>query len=164
VKDKGFTFVEILMVVAIMSVLLMAGAKFFENTAKSWRKNYAQVEIQQGARIAMDEMTQYVRQAQAATVVVYTGATPANSKITFTMVKDTGTFNVGYYLNGTTLWRQLNGVESTVTANVQQIYFAKSNPATIPPDEDPRCIYIKLVLAKNEQMVTLESYTHLKNE
>jgi len=78
------------------------------------------------------------------------------------MVKDTGTFNVSYYLNGTTLWRQLNGVESTVTDNIQEIYFAKSNPATIPPDEDPRCIYIKLVLSKNDQKVTLESYTHLK--
>ena len=163
-NDKGFTFVEILVVIAIMAVLLVAGGKFFENTAKSWRKNYSQVEIQQGARVAMDEMIQYIRQAQATTVVVYTGATPANSKITFTMVKDTGTFNVGYYLNGTTLWRQLNGVESTVTPNVKEIFFAKRNPATIPPDEDPRCIYIKLVLEKNEQMVTLESYTHLKNE
>ncbi len=163
-KDKGFTLTEIMMVVMIMGVLVIAGARFFENTAKSWKKNYSQVEVQQGARVAMDEMTQYIRQAQASTVVVYTGATPANSKISFTMVKDTGTFNVSYYLNGTTLWRQLNGVESTVTANLNQIYFAKSNPATIPPDEDPRCIYIKLVLAKNEQMVTLESYTHLKNE
>jgi len=80
VKDKGYTFIEIMMVVAIMSILLVAGSRFFEHTAKSWRQNYAQVEIQQGARVAMDEMTQYIRQAQASTVVVYTGATQLIAK------------------------------------------------------------------------------------
>lgn len=162
---KGITLVELLIAVTIMLLFVAGGARFFENSAKNWRSNYARIEIQQQARVAMDEMTKNVRQASAATVVVYITAVPPNSKISFTVTKDSGTSNWVYYLNNGTLSRQLNNVGSeAIAGNIKELYFAKRNEATVPPDEDPRSIYIKLVLEKSGQTVTLESYTHLKNE
>lgn len=163
-ERDGFTLVEVMIAVAILLVFVIGGARFFENSFKNWHANYAQLEIQQAGRIAMDEMTTNVRQASAATVTIDLLAIPANSKITFQVIKDTGTRTVTYSLVQAKLRMELNTVETVTVANVQELYFAKRNPATVFPDEDPRCIYIRLILEKDKQQVTLESYTHLKNE
>jgi hypothetical protein len=150
--------------VAIMLLLVAGGAKFFENSVKSWQANYAMMEIQQNARIAMDEMTKNIRGASAAAVIIDVAAVPASSAIAFQVTKDTGTNTHLYYLSNNILMRQFNGVASDIIPNVTELFFAKRNSATIPPAEDPRCIYIRLVVEKNRQKVTLESYTHLRNE
>lgn len=161
---KGVTLVEIVIAVAIMLLFVAMGGKFFENSIKSWQTNYARMEIQQNARVAMDEMTKTVLGASAATVVIDLAAIPASSKITFQVTKDTGVNTQIYYLSNGTLIRQLNGVTTDVIANVTELFFAKWNSTTIPPNEDLRSIYIKLVVEKNGQKITLESYTHLRNE
>lgn len=160
----GFTLVEVLVAVAILLLFVAGGTKFFEHTTRSWQENYARLEIQQSARIAMDEMTNNIRQASAATVVIDALAVPANSRISFQVIKDTGTRAITYYLDQEKLHVEMNTMESTSFTNVQELYFAKRNPATVPPDEDPRSIYIRLILKKHNQTITMESYTHLKNE
>lgn len=161
---NGFTLIEIVIAVAIMMLFVAMGGKFFENSIKSWQANYAKMEIQQNARIAMDEMTKTVLGASAATVIIDLAAVPASSKITFQVTKDTGINTHLYYLSNGTLIRQLNGVATDVISDVTELFFAKWNSTTIPPNEDPRSIYIKLVAEKKGQKITLESYTHLRNE
>lgn len=163
-ERAGFTLVEVMIAVTILLVFIIGGARFFENSFKNWQANYAQLEIQQSGRIAMDGMTTNVRQASAATVIIDPLAVPANSKITFQVMKDTGTRTITYSLAQEKMRMELNSVETITIDNVQELYFAKRNPATVFPDEDQRCIYIRLILKKNKQQVTLESYTHLKNE
>jgi len=115
------------------------------------------MEIQQNARIAMDEMTKTVLGASAATVVIDLSAVPASSKITFQATKDTGINTHIYYLSNGTMVRQLNNVTSDVIPNVTELFFAKRNSTTIPPAEDPRSIYIKLVAEKKGQKITLKA-------
>lgn len=161
---KGFTLLEMVIAVAIMLLFLALGGKFFENSIKSWQTNYAMLEIQQNARLAMDEMTRTVLGASAATVVIDLAAVPASSKITLQVTKDAGINTHIYSLSDGKLMRQLNGVATDVISNVTELFFAKRNSTTIPPNEDLRSIYIKLVVEKNRQKITLESYTHLRNE
>ena len=163
-KHNGFTLLEIMIAVAIMLLFVAGGAKFFENSVKSWQANYAKLEIQQNARIAMDEMTKNIMGASAAAVVIDVAAVPASSAIIFQVTKDSGTSTHLYYLSEHTLIRQFNNASSEVIPNVTELFFAKRNSTTIPPAEDPRCIYIKLVVEKGGQKVTLENYTHLRNE
>jgi hypothetical protein len=150
--------------VTIMLLFVVSGAKFFENSVKSWQTNYTKMELQQNARIAMDEMTKNLMGASAAAVVIDVAAVPASSAIIFQVTKDAGTSTHIYYLASNVLIRQFNNIASEMIPNVTELFFAKRNSSTIPPDEDPRCIYIKLVVEKSGQKVTLESYTHLRNE
>jgi prepilin-type N-terminal cleavage/methylation domain-containing protein len=161
---KGFTLLETMIAVTIMLLFVVGGARFFENSVKSWQANYAKLEIQQNARIAMDEMTKTIRGASAAAVVIDVAAVPASSAIIFQVTKDTGTTTHLYYLSSDKLIRQLGNVSTEVIPDVTELFFAKRNSTTIPPAEDPMCIYIKLVVEKGRQKVTLESYTHLRNE
>lgn len=163
-NHKGFTLLEIMIAVTIMLLFVVGGARFFENSVKSWQTNYAMLAIQQNARIAMDEMTKNIMGASAAAVVIDVAAVPASSAIIFQVTKDSGTATQAYYLNDNTLMRQFNSAVTEVIPNVTELFFAKRNSTTIPPAEDPRSIYIKLVVEKSGQKVTLESYTHLRNE
>lgn len=163
-NHKGFTLLETMIAVTIMLLFVVGGARFFENTVKSWQTNYTKMEIQQNARIAMDEMAKNLLGASAATVVINAAAVPANSDIMFQVTKDTGTTTHVFYLSNNTLIREFNSIATEVIPHVTELFFAKRNSSTIPPDEDPRCIYIKLVVEKNNQKVTLENYIHLRNE
>ncbi|MDD5491208.1 MAG: prepilin-type N-terminal cleavage/methylation domain-containing protein [bacterium] len=163
-NHKGFTLLETMIAVAIMLLFVVGGARFFENSVKSWQTNYAKLEIQQNARIAMDEMTKNIMGASAAAVVIDVATVPPSSAIIFQVTKDSGTSTHLYYLSDNILMRQFNNVASEVIPNVTELFFAKRNSTTIPPAEDPRCIYIKLVVEKSGQKVTLENYTHLRNE
>lgn len=163
-NHKGFTLLETMIAVTIMLLFVVGGARFFENSVKSWQANYAKMEIQQNARIAMDEITKNLMGASAAALVIDVAAVPASSAIIFQVSKDAGTNTHVYYLSNNTLVRQLNNIATDVIPNVTELFFAKRNSATIPPDEDPRCIYTKLVVERSGQKVTLESYTHLRNE
>lgn len=163
-NHKGFTLLETMIALAIMLLFVVGGARFFENSAKSWQSNYVKLEIQQNARIAMDEMTKNIMGASATAVVIDVAAVPASSAIIFQVTKDTGTTTHIYYLSNNTLMRQFNSVVNEMIPDVTELFFAKRNSTTIPPAEDPRCIYIKLVVEKKGQTVTLESYTHLRNE
>jgi prepilin-type N-terminal cleavage/methylation domain-containing protein len=164
VNHKGFTLLETMIAVTIMLIFVVGGARFFENSVKSWQANYAKLEIQQNARIGMDEMNKNIMGASAAAVVIDVAAVPASSAIIFQVTKDSGTTTHLYYLSNNKLMRQFNNVVTEVIPNVTGLFFAKRNSTTIPPAEDPRCIYIKLVVEKNRQKVTLENYTHLRNE
>lgn len=161
---QGFTLIEMMIAVTIMLLFVAMGGRFFENSVKSWQTNYARLEIQQNARIAMDEMTRTILGASAATVVIDLAAIPASSKITFQVTKDAGVNTHIYYLNNGQLKRQLNGIDTDMISNVTELFFAKWNSTTIPPNEDLSSIYIKLVVEKNRQKITLESYSHLRNE
>ncbi|MDD5260106.1 MAG: prepilin-type N-terminal cleavage/methylation domain-containing protein [bacterium] len=161
--QKGFTLLETMIAAAIMLLLVASSAKIFETTVKTWQANYIKMQLQQNARIAMDEITKNLLGASAATVVIDPAALPLNSKITFQVIKDTGVSAHVYYLSGTTLVRQLNNVISDLIPDVTDLDFTKENEL-YPGVEDFRCIHTKLVVERKTQKITLEGYTHLRNE
>jgi type IV pilus assembly protein PilW len=59
----GFTMIEILMVLAIMSIAFGTIYKSFEQLNRSYTKENVKAGIQQGARIAVDFMVQDIRMA-----------------------------------------------------------------------------------------------------
>ena len=170
----GFTLVEICIVVAIMGMIIAGGAVFFIKIYDLWLKNSDQIEIQQQARISMDEMSKYIRQASSPTITLsdttdsvlisqYNGSEPASSLIRFHLIDWT---TIQYYQKEGKLFRSRanpgeTSLETEITANLKEIYFIKKNPQGVVDDY---CINIStFTLEKGDKTVTLRGYIHLKN-
>ncbi len=166
--SKGFTLVEICIAIAILGIFIAGGAVFFTKIYSLWLDNADQIEIQQNARIAMDEMSKYIRQASSPTVtnsvfIDNYGTEPASSRIRFHLIDWT---TIQYYQRDGKLYRSRNNpgesaLETEVTDNLGEIYFVKENPQGAADDY---CVKIStLTLEKDNQSVTLRGYIHLKN-
>lgn len=167
--SRGFTLIEICIAVAILGIVIAGGAVFFTKIYSLWLDNADQIEIQQNARIAMDEMSKYIRQASSPTVTNsvfidrYDGTESVSSLIRFHLIDWT---TIQYYQRDGKLYRSRANpgeaaLETEVSDNLDEVYFAKENPQGAADDY---CIHVStLTLEKDNQSVTLRGYIHLKN-
>lgn len=116
-KLKGFTLVEILVAVFLGTIIVMAGYSVFNMSYKSYKKNYANTELNQNARIALERMSREIRQARDITTTLPENAIDALSAIQFQDghgIVQTGVptncdfLYITFSLSGNDLHRQLN--------------------------------------------------------
>jgi len=122
-KQKGFTLIEMMIVVALLAVLGYGIVTFFRNTFRVWWQTSQQIDAQQKARVAMDEMTRFIRQAKPVTeiVVSYGGGEDPNTWIIFTHIDGR---KIQYYKSGDSLKRVVDGVTTDlVPEDLASIYF-----------------------------------------
>ena len=88
-SNRGVTITELMVAVGVLGIIAAVSAVMFTRGFRSWRQNYAQMEVQGDARKALDLIERNLRQASASTVVISqeTGQ-PVYSKISFTTVKN----------------------------------------------------------------------------
>jgi len=122
-KQKGFTLIELMVVVALLGILGYGIVKFFTGTFRVWWQASQQIDAQQKARAAMDEMTKFIRQASPVTGIAVSqqAGEDLNTMITFTHI-DRRQFQ--YYQSGDSLKRVVNGNNSDIIPeNLASIYF-----------------------------------------
>lgn len=112
-KQKGFTLIEMMIVVALLGILGYGVVTFFTNTFRTWWQTSQQIDAQQKARVAMDEMTRFIRQARPVVniVVGQQAGEPANTMITFPHIDGR---QISYYQSGDSLKRVVNGTTTDV--------------------------------------------------
>ena len=166
---KGFTLVEICVAIAIMGIITVGAAKFFTQMYDLWMNNSTQTDLEQNARIAMDEMTRYIRQASSPTVtnsVVidrYDAGEPTTSLIRFHLL-DSST--IQYYQRSNALYRNWTNpsgasLENKMTDNLADLHFIKENAQGAADDYS---IHIATItLQKGNQSVSLRGYVRIKN-
>jgi prepilin-type N-terminal cleavage/methylation domain-containing protein len=166
---SGFTLIEICVVLVILGIIIVGAANFFTRMYDLWLDNSSQTDIEQNARIAMDEMTKYIRQASSPavtnSVVIdrYDAGEPNTSLIRFHLL-DSST--IQYYQHNNRLYRNWqrpggSAVEAKMTDNLTDLHFIKENAQGIADDYS---IHIAtLTLQKGSQTVTLRGYVHIKN-
>jgi len=122
-KQKGFTLIELAIVIALMAILGYGIMKFFTNTYRTWWQSSQQIDAQQKARAAMDEMTRFIRQARPVTGITVSqqGGEDPNTWIIFTHIDGR---QIQYYKSGDSLKRVVGGVTTEVIPeDLVSVYF-----------------------------------------
>lgn len=96
-KIRGFTLIEIILYVALVSIILVAVTYFFIDATRSQARAYVIGEVNQNFRFCMDRMVRAIRQAEgiaglsSSTLVLDNGSDPditiefdaPNNKVTY---------------------------------------------------------------------------------
>ena len=141
---RGYTLVEMMMVVAIIGILASVGPTLLIGIQNFFMMTSARFEVQRDARATLDTVNRYMRQAVASTVVIDTpGGQGPYSRVRFKHVD-------GRYMefrqNGKELVQVINATNSTITKNLVYIAF------TYPRTDDPSIISVSITMGKNIQL------------
>ncbi|OGR40322.1 MAG: hypothetical protein A2X29_06805 [Elusimicrobia bacterium GWA2_64_40] len=147
---RGYTLMEMMLVVAIMGVLILAAPRTFIKTYQFVQLLTARVEIQKNARGALANINRDLRQAMGDTIEVYEmPGQPPHSLIKFKKYDSYGGQKwVYYYQQGTQLYQaagDLNGVMlagKLIANNLRYIAF------TYPRTDDDGIISISITFEK----------------
>jgi len=104
-NQKGFSLIEMMVVVVILGLIVLGLVTFFTGGTKSWVAGQSQLKAQREARQAIDRMVREIREASEVT-------TNTDTKIIFNTPWETG---VTYELSGNTINRNSNPLINNVS-------------------------------------------------
>jgi len=104
-NKKGFSLIEMMIVVAILGIIILGLATFFTGGTRSWVTGQYQLEAQRNARLSMDQMVREIREAN------YVENSSLSSSIDFHTPFHG---NISYSLSGNDLKRDSNTVMNNV--------------------------------------------------
>lgn len=139
-KPRGYTLVEIMVMVAILGVLASIGAPLMINANRFFILNRTKVELQREARSAIALITRNLRQAKATTMVItQNSGQPTYSKITFTKVTG-GTLS--YYQNNNQLVQASGAQTMVLSKNIRFLTF------NFPRSDDLSIVSVSMTVEK----------------
>jgi uncharacterized protein (TIGR02599 family) len=140
-RHRGFTLVEMMIVVAILGIIAMVVPRMITNVIKFTRLSTARIETQRMARDALSRINQSIRQGIASTVIISqeTGQPPLSS-ITFS-TSDGRT--VKYYQSN----NKLNFVNGTSTSTLSQDLLCIA--FTYPRTDDTSILSVSITTQKD---------------
>ena len=165
-NQKGFSLIEMMVVVVILGVIVLALVTFFTGGTKSWVAGQSQLEAQRNARQAMDRMVREIREGNEImsnsdnySITVYIPPFPSEG---------IAEYYVFYALSGTTLQRDGNPLIDNVQINGESIFKYYNNDGTEvnPPDSTVSKIHINLKVDVDKDSnpdITLNTDVNLRN-
>ena len=124
-NQKGFTLIEMMVVVAILGVIVLGLVTFFTGGAKSWVSGQYQLTAQRNARQAMDRMVREIREGNNFAI----GA--GNDSVTISYLSSFDKDPVTYKLSGTVIEREVNSVSSPLINNVKTLSFTSTDSSKV---------------------------------
>ena len=118
-NQKGFSLIEMMVVVVILGIIVLGLVTFFTGGAKSWVAGQSQLEAQRNARQAIDQMVREIREGKNITNNSY----DSDGDTIVVSIPDLGSELAGdvtYNLSGTTIVR-IKGATNKLIDNVLTI-------------------------------------------
>ena len=138
---RGYTLIEIMVTVAIFSVVVALISPLLTNMTSFWRLTQARAVIERDARVSMDLMNRAIRQAQSSTIVLSNyPQQPPYSEISFTDIKGN---SVSFYQQGNYLYEKFNTTVSMLTKNLEFVSF------TFPDTSAPSILSVAMTTQKS---------------
>ena len=160
-NQKGFSLIEMMVVVLILGLIVLGLVTFFTGGVKSWVAGQSQLAAQRNARQAIDRMVREIREGKSITSDSNTTKIKVNYLVSF------GKNPVTYQLNGTTLERKVNLTSNIVIDHIQNLefkYLDSNNISTAP--ENASKVHIELLVDMDEDSnpdITLNTDVDLRN-
>ena len=145
-NQKGFSLIEMMVVVVILGLIVLGLVTFFTGGAKSWVAGQSQLEAQRNARQAMDIMVREIREGKNVAI----GSDGDTIVVSIPDLGSEPAYDVTYDLSGTTIVR-IKGTTNLLIDNVLKItgedifeYYDSSGIKYDSPDIDSLPIISKI--------------------
>jgi len=150
-NQKGFSLIEMMVVVVILGLIVLGLVTFFTGGTKSWVAGQSQLEAQRNARQAMDIMVREIREGN--TFAIGAGNESVTISYLSSFVKDP----VTYKLSGTVIEREVNSVSSPLINNVKTVSFTYTDSSKVH-------IILEIDIDKDDNPdITLNTDVNLRN-
>lgn len=145
-KQKGFSLIEMMVVVAIIGLIVLGLVTFFTGGARSWVAGQSQLEAQRNARQAMDRMVKEIREGDS----IASGSNATSITVNYLTL---GKSSVTYSLSDNTISRE----SSPLIDNVKTLKFTY-------PDASKVHILLEVNVDNDENPdITLNTDINLRN-
>ena len=167
-NKKGFSLIEMMVVVVILGLIVLGLVTFFTGGVKSWVAGQSQLTAQRNARQAMDRMVREIREGKN----VKTGSDDDTIIVSIPNLGSELAYDVTYDLSGTTIVR-IKGttnllIDNVLTEGGESIfkYYNSIGTEVTSPDSNVSKVHINLkvdVDGDNNPDITLNTDVNLRN-
>lgn len=137
---RGYSLVELMMVVTIMGIIGMVGPQLMIQMQNFYMQTTARGEIQRDARATVDVINRMIRQGKYRTIII---DSPANqgpfSRIRFVHIDGR---NVEFSQSGAKLVQKVDGTTTVLSRNLMYLAF------TFPRSDYPRLVSVSITMQK----------------
>lgn len=141
-NKKGYSLVEIMIVVAIIGLIASIAPVFFSKVYEFLTVSETQMTIQRDSRTALDIINRNLRQATISSIIVDRKSSdqPPYSRISFSKVNDV--VEISYYQEGSKLMMKTDSRIKTLTENLGYLSFS------FPRTDDLSIISVSMTVQK----------------
>lgn len=162
-KNKGFTLVELVIVITIVGISAVTIGTILLGTVKAWTFKFNRSDILWDGRLAINRIAREIRTVRDNASVT----TASSSQFRFI---DAGNVDITYSLSSTNLNRTENGTANLLAENVSSLSFTYYDAVgavipspTVSPVTNIKRVRINLTLIKNGQTFYLQSDSMPRN-
>ena len=164
-NQKGFSLIEMMVVVAILGIIILGLVTFFTGGTRSWVIGQHQLEAQRNARLSMDRMVKEIREGKNITGGSETSITVLVPHFDVDGNIDSN-YSVTYALNDTTIQRGSNPLIENVLTGEAIFKYYNSDAEVTSPDATVSKIHINLKVDVDKDDapdITLNADVDLRN-
>lgn len=140
-NKKGFTLIELIVVVVILGIMFGVGPQIFLQVNKFYMLNKTRIELQRDARVILSLITQNLHQANSTSIRIdQLSAQPYYSRMSFTKIDGKV---IIYYQRDTNLFQVVDASTKTLTNSIRYLAFA------LPKSYDLTIVSVSMTLEKS---------------